>query len=198
MTDQPSPLELIHALMDADPLIDADAHIGADTDAETDAALAAIGPDALSPDAQELLLGLTESSASLEPRVRERLVGGAARALQKRREAASPLPRLLFLARNRSGESIESIATQVAVAADTLLLVERGQEKLQNLGPDAVANWVRHLHVPTDQAGRALAHTLRVQAVHDQAAASAMSNTAVEDDPFYQGVMTRLGNARSS
>jgi hypothetical protein len=180
--------------MDADPLTADD--MAADTTAPAGAevsssALDAVGFDALSPEAQDLLLGLADSAASLEPTTRSKFVAAAERALQKRRDAVSPLPRLLFLARLEVGEDVGTVAKDVTVHADDLLNVECGRKALETLGPEAVVNWIQHYKVPTGQAREALLKALWIQSAGDRAAAG-LGEAVIEESEFFRAVMERL------
>lgn len=193
MTSNSTSREWIQALMAEDPLDSVDVPVSATVDDEQlDTALASVGLEALSIEAQDLVLALTSSVASLEPAIRDRLVKAAGRGLQNRRDASTPLPRLLFLARHTAVESIESVATSISVNSDVLLNVERGRVGLEALEAQAVAAWVRHFAVPVDQARDALAKALRLQTSGDRAAASACGVEIVEASPFFQEVMSYL------
>lgn len=192
MTSNNTPQERIRALMDEDPI---DLTDPADSDVVDDAldtALADAGLQALSVEAQDIVLALTSSVASLEPATRERLVKAAGRGLRTRRDSLTPLPRLLFLARQTAAESIESVATSISVGADVLLNVERGQAGLETLEAQAVATWVSHFAVPIDQAREALAKALQLQTGGDRAAASAVGVDAAEASQFFRSVMDYL------
>jgi hypothetical protein len=178
--------------MDEDPLEPA---AGEDRDVDDDVldmALAEAGLQALSAEAQNIVLALTSSVTGLEPDTRERLVKAAGRGLQSRRDSLAPLPRLLFLARQATTESIESVATSVSVDADMLIKVERGDVVLETLGAGAVATWVSHFGVPIEQAKEALAKALWLQTSGDRAAASAVGVDPVEESPFFRSVMEYL------
>jgi hypothetical protein len=192
MTSNNTPQERIRALMDEDPIDLTDAADSDVVDDALDAALADAGLQALSVEAQDIVLALTSSVASLEPATRERLVKAAGRGLRTRRDALTPLPRLLFLARQTAAESIESVATSISVGAEVLLNVERGQAGLETLEAQAVATWVSHFAVPIDQAREALAKALQLQTGGDRAAASAVGVDAAEASQFFRSVMDYL------
>jgi hypothetical protein len=194
MSSQPTPGDRLRALMDADPIGDDGTTSVSELaeDEQISAALEGADLSMLSVEAQDLLLDLTASSASLEPAARGRIVEAAARALHRRRDDASPLPRLLFLARRDARETIEAVAADVAVSADLLLSVERGQEKIAELGAEAVATWVKRFKVPIEEARESILKTLRLETAGDRAVASASGEAEVEDSQFFRDVMTRL------
>jgi hypothetical protein len=192
MTSNETPQERIRALMDEDPLDPTDAEVNDVSEDAVDKALADAGLDVLSAEAQNIVLALTSSVAGLEPGTRDRFVRAAGRGLQTRRDSLTPLPRLLFLARQTTTESIESVATSVSVDAEMLLKVERGNVGLETLGAEAVATWVSHFGVPIDQAKEALAKALKLETSGDRAAASAAGGDAVKASEFFLSVIARL------
>lgn len=192
MTSNETPRERIRALMNEDPLDPTDAEVCNVSEDAVDMALAGANLDVLSAEAQNIVLALTSSVAGLEPETRDRFVKAAGRGLQTRRDSLTPLPRLLFLARQTTTESIESVATSVSVDADMLLKVERGLVGLEALGAQAVASWVSHFGVPVEQAKEALDKALRLQTGGDRAAASALGDDGFEANQFFLSVMDLL------
>lgn len=198
MTEPRETVTKLHQLLDADP-IDSDLNLNETNDAqrisdeELDAALSHVGLQHLSPAAQEMILGLTQSSTSLEPDVRTKLMNAAKRALRTRRDEASPLPRLLFLTRCASNEDISEVATAVGVSSDKLTDVERGQVKIDELGAQTVASWIRHFSISTRQAEVALRKSLASPMLQDVAAAAPAAATT-DTDQFIADVLAMLNS----
>jgi hypothetical protein len=138
---------------------------------------------ALSPEAQELLIGLTDTASSLEPATRQRLVEAADRGMKHRREDASPLPRLLFVVRNRKSQSLDAVAASIAADDKLLSKVERGETSVQELGAKGVASWIQFFDLPKTVALDALRLTF-LRADADQAAAGARTELSEEHDKF--------------
>ncbi|WP_375504505.1 hypothetical protein [uncultured Jatrophihabitans sp.] len=198
MSRPDSPQDRIQQILSDDPLADletVEADASEPAESPVTAALAAAGHDMLSGEASELLLDLTADAVSIEPEARARLVEAAQRALSKRRDDASPLPRLLFLARREAGEAVESVARAIAVDRDDLLHVERGVKSLEQFGADSTAAWVMHFGVPLDQARAAIRRTLQLQAVDERAAASRVDAVEVDNAPFLTKVTALLEDA---
>lgn len=193
MSDNPA-IERLHQLFEANP-IDEDPQTGgveADVaDAAIDRALSTLTLAALSPDAQELCLEVTESSTTLEPRARRLFVEAGDRANKRLREDASPLPRLLFLTRNRMKESVGDVAVSLDKDDNLLREIERGDVNIDQLGVDGVASWIAHLQVPAETAIEALKATFLASSV-DRAAASAKAELNEEQSQFVDDVAQAL------
>jgi len=190
-------LERLQQLFEEDPILEEDAVVGQETTSATDIAideaLSAVPLSALSPEAQELILGLTESSTSLEPRARQLFVEAGDRAIKQRRDESSPLPRLLFLTRNRENQSVDAVADSLSADNSLLLEIERGETDIKELGAVVVASWITHLDVPTDIAIEALKATFLVTSV-DRAAASAKTELDDEQNQFVDEVAKALSD----
>lgn len=198
MNEPNDPITKFHQLLDADPLdpelkmTDLD-DVDLISDPELNAALSTIGLGHLSPEAQQMVLDLTPSSASLDPHVRAKLMNAAARALRTRRDNSSPLPRLLFLSRRTSKEDIKGVAAAVGVPAEKLEEVERGRARVDELTTQNVASWIRHFDVPTVQAEVALRKSLAAPTLQD-IAAGAPSRATTDADQFVADVIALLGD----
>jgi hypothetical protein len=195
MTTNRRPLDMLHELMDSDPIENSIPPLPEDTDTDTEViseALARVGLDALSPEAQRLLLALTDDVESVEPSTRQRLVSAADRGIQRRRDERSALPRLLFLARRRAEATLEDIADRIDVPADTLDAVERGKELIDTMRPEQVAAWIRSLHVGAEQARESLRRAFRLRREQDLAVASASPEVTADQDAFVNQVMALL------
>lgn len=116
--------ERIRALMDEDPLGPVDTELSDVSEDTIDKALGDAGLGVLSAEAQNIGLALTSSVAGLEPETRNRFVKAAGRGLQSRRDSLTPLPRLLFLARQTPTGSIASVATFVSVNSEIVPKVD--------------------------------------------------------------------------
>ncbi len=96
---------------------------------------------------------------------------------------ASPLPRLLFVMRNREHQSIEMVAASLAADNEMLPQIECGERDIRDLGANGVASWIQHLGVASEVAIPALRLTfLRTNA--DQASASVPTELSEERDKF--------------
>jgi hypothetical protein len=189
-------LARLHKLFDEDPLDEHDEHDRAsELDELVDDALPQADLLSLSQETQELLLGLTESSSSLEPLTRKRLVGAADRGMARRRDDASPLPRLLFVIRNRDNQQLDMVAESVNVEYSMLRAIERGECDIRLLGAGGVASWIQFFGVPADTAIPALRATFALAADPDRASASATENLLAEQDKFVDEVSEILNNA---
>lgn len=176
----------MHELFAEDPLDESDVteEVGPDeVDVLIDRALASVDLSVLSPEAQDLLSDLSDSTSSLEPATRQRFVDAADRGMKRRREDASPLPRLLFVVRNRECESLEAVAASASTDDATLLQIERGECDIQVIGAGAVAAWIQHLGVATDVALEALRLTF-LRADAERAAAAAPTELDPDQDRF--------------
>lgn len=186
----------LHQLFAEDPLDESnvpapDHNEHDEVDEVINLALAATDLSVLSSEAQELLIGLTETASSLDPLTRQRLVGAADRGMKRRREDTSPLPRLLFVVRNREHQSLEMVAASLSADNAMLLQIERGERDIRDLGPDGVASWIRHFGVSTDIALEALRLTF-VYSESDRAAASTPTELSDEHDRFVRQVSKLL------
>lgn len=185
----------LRELLDEDPL-DSALELSEGTseaDQLVDQALTLVDLSVLSPEAQDLFMGLTETASSLEPMTRQRLVGAADRGMKRRREDASPLPRLLFLLRNREEQSAEMVAASLTVKdvemdQKMLLAIERGECDIRILGAGGVVAWVQHFGVPNDLAIDALRAAFQATTVSDQASAATPSQLNAEQDKFINDV----------
>ena len=149
----------------------------------------------LSPEAQALLIGITDTTSSLEPGTRQRLVSAADRGMAARREDASPLPRLLFVIRNRDNRPMETVAASVGAEDQMLLEIERGERDIRDLSPSAVASWIQLFGVSADVAIEALRATFHLRADPDRASASAPADMAKEQYKFIDEVSEILKQA---
>lgn len=186
-------LNRLHDLFDNNPLDANTDHTDVPdrVDHTIDGALSALTLAALSPEAQELILGVTESSTTLEPHARRRFVEAGDRANKKNRDDASPLPRLLFLTRNSDNQSVQDVAASLEASHELLLRIERGEDDIQKLGPDGVASWITYLHVPAETAIEALKATFLATTV-DRAAASAKVELNDKQNKFVDQVAKAL------
>lgn len=196
MTSNPSPLDRIRQLMDEDPITvdgtEQDIGMPTSDDTELESALSSLDHLALSREAQELLVGLTNDSAGLEPAARQKFVAAAQRALRKRRNDASPLPRVLFLLRQERAEDPADVAIQVGVDPEVLANAERGRVAIRELPVDAVVAWIQHFDVARPTARDALLEVLRVQSRGELAAAGEGITRDLERDSFFVEVMRQL------
>lgn len=197
MTANRRHLDLLHELMDSDPLEIAEQieNPTERTDAEgelVDEALAQIALDALSPEAQRYLLSLTSDTASVEPSTRQKLVDAASRGIKHHRDDSSALPRLLFLKRCELQSTLEDIAGRIDVPTDELADVERGRKRIETLTAPKVASWVRALGVGSDQARASLGRALELQRREDLTVAAAAGVISTEDSNFIEEVMALL------
>lgn len=176
----------LRELLDEDPLDESRAHDDTDTDEGEqliDQALSLTTISALSPEAQELLVGLTDTASSLEPAARQRLVVAADRGMKRRREDASPLPRLLFVVRNRENQTLDAVAASLKADDKLLSKIECGESSVKELGPQGVASWIQHFGLPKDVAIDALRLTF-LNTDADQAAAGGRAELSVEHSKF--------------
>lgn len=191
MNTTPTPRERLEELLAADP-IDTNEEAVNEADAAIDAALGTLDGGALSTSAKSLLLGLTEASASVEPSARGKFIEAAQRGLAKRRDATSPLPRLLFLARQDSDESADEVANALGIDRTLFDEVERGQAPIREMDPTTVVEWIRRFEVPVATARESLLRVLRIQTLPHAAAAGTNTHDRPIDDPFYAEVMEQL------
>jgi hypothetical protein len=193
MNDNPA-MDRLHKLFEENPVNDQTAgeqeHTGA-PDATITQTLSALTLAALSPEAQELLLAVTDSSTTLEPRARRLFVEAGDRANKRRRDDASPLPRLLFLTRNRVHQSVEELADSLSADDGLLRKIERGDVAIEQLGPAGVASWITHLQVPAEAAIEALRASFLATTV-DRAAASAKVELNEKQNQFVDEVVRAL------
>lgn len=191
MNDNPA-MDRLHKFFDENPIDDeAQADNADDADVTIDQALSTLTLAALSPEAQELLLAVTDSSTTLEPRARRLFVEAGDRANNRLRDDASPLPRLLFLIRNRGNHSVDELAVSLD-ADDTLLReIERGEVDIDKLGVAGVASWITYLEVPPATAIEALKATFLATTV-DRAAASAKLELDERQNQFVEDVAKAL------
>jgi transcriptional regulator with XRE-family HTH domain len=197
MTTNRRPLDVLHELMDSDPLennedIENTTETTDDQDKLLDEALANTGLDALSPEAQRYLLALASDTASVEPSTRQKFVDAASRGIQHHRNDSSALPRLLFLQRRELHSSLEDVAERIGVPADQLAEVERGQGRIEALTAPKVASWINALGVGVDQARASLGRALELQRREDLAVAAAAADVAAADDDFIEEVIALL------
>lgn len=197
MTTHRRPLDVLHELMDSDPLennedIENPTETTDDRDEVLDEALAHTGLDALSPEAQSYLLALTSDTASVEPSTRQKFVDAASRGIQYHRNDSSALPRLLFLQRRELHSSLEDVAERIGVPADQLAEVERGRERIETLTAPKVASWISALGVGVDQARVSLGRALELQRREDLAVAAAAAEVAAPEDDFIKEVIALL------
>jgi hypothetical protein len=193
----------LHELFDEDPLedsssteTDADhtresADAFDDLDRAVDDALSMTTLSALSPEAQELLVGLTDTSSSLEPTARQHLVAAADRGMRRRREDASALPRLLFVVRTREKQKLDVVAASLATDEEVLSKVERGESSVVDLGAEKVAHWIQHFGLSADFALKALELTF-LHADANQAAAGTPQELSDDDHKFVSDVARLL------
>ncbi len=197
MTTNRRPLDVLHELMDSDPLDKNEdygnpAETDDDRDELLDEALAHTGLDALSPEAQRYLLALTRDTASVEPSTRQKLVDAASRGIQHHRNDSSALPRLLFLQRRELHSSLEDVAERIGVPADHLAEVERGRERIGTLTAPKVAAWISALGVGVDQARASLGRALELERREDLAVAAAAPEVSTADNDFIEQVIALL------
>lgn len=189
-----SALDRLHELFEENPLeenmVDHDEDRDA-ADIAIDGALSSLDLSFLPVEAQELLLGLTETASSLEPRTRQLFLEASDRALKRRREDASPLPQLLFLTRNRENETVQAVAESLSTDSTLLRDIERGALPIEDLGPAEVAAWVNHLQVPASTAIDALRATLLATSA-SRAAAAASTQLSEEQNKFVDAVAAKL------
>lgn len=191
MNDNPA-LDRLHKLFDENPIDEREHTCDADiANATIDQALSTVTLAALSPEAQELLLAVTESSTPLEPRARRLFVEAGDRANKRLRDDASPLPRLLFLTRNRVNQSVGDLAVSLDADDNLLREIERGDVDIDKLGAAGVASWITYLQVPADTAIEALKATFLATTV-DRAAASAKVELNEEQNRFVDEVAKAL------
>jgi len=191
MNDNPA-MARLHKLFDENPIDEQEHDSGADVaDATIDHALSTLTLAALSPEAQELLLAVTDSSTTLEPRARRLFVEAGDRANKRLRDDASPLPRLLFLTRNRVNQTVGELALSLDADDNLLREIERGDVDIDKLGAAGVASWIAYLQVPADTAIEALKATFLATTV-DRAAASAKLELDERQNQFVEDVAKAL------
>lgn len=195
-------LRELHALLANDDLTESDLKDTAPDDATTDAdileAISTIGMDAMSPEARELLIRLTDYSENLEPATRERLISAAERGLQWRRDNSGPLPVLLFARRRAARLSPEDVSTRISVPPMKLAEIESGTSPVQSLSAEKVAAWIHVLHVDFHDAETALKRGVERHHASPRAAAAAQTHSAAESEAFITDVLMRLRELQRS
>lgn len=204
-------LEILHELMDADPIDTSDTAAPeaalpssevadhelddlseALPDETINEALTQTDLNVLSAEAQSLLLAITNDAAAMEPETRRRLVKAAERGIRYRRDDRSALPRLLFLRRRDARRELQEVAEHIGVEPATLQAVEQGQRVVETLKPAQVATWIRTLGVDPDHSRDSLRRALARQAGQHRAAASAQTPTDPKGEEFIKQVMQHL------
>jgi hypothetical protein len=198
----PEAIRQLHALLAEDELderetTDTDAGISADSelvlDPQLQEAIGLVGLDAMSPDARELLLKLTDYSENLEPTTRENLVSAADRGLQWRRDNAAALPVLLFARRREDKISPEQVSAQLGLPAKVLTDIESGASSVRSLPAGSVAAWIHLLRVDIPDAEAALKRGVeRTQPSPRAAGVPAPRHRAEPDDHFIREVLDEL------
>lgn len=165
---------------------------GANSDDMLQSALEEVGLDAMSPEARDMLMALTDESEHLEGAARERLVAAADRGLRSRREYASALPRLLFLRRREQGRAIKDVASHLSVAEKRLRKVESGDDPIDTLDAREVALWIAEFGVGLEEAEAALRTGMREAREPRRAAAVAAGEAPSGHGEFVAQVMEHL------
>ena len=168
-------------------------------DPATMEAIRSVGMEAMSPEARDLLLRLTDFSENLEPAARSRLVSAAERALQWRRDNSGSLSVLLFAQRRARKLTAEDISISLEVPAKTLTDIEAGVSPMQTLPPDSVATWIDVLEVEFDSAEAALRRGLDRRPATARAAGAALDPVDSNGDrQFADQVLARLRDLRGT
>lgn len=192
----PDAIRQLHALLAEDELSTDDAIVDDGEpvlEQQTREAISMIGLEAMSPDARDLLLRLTDYSENLEPTARESLVSAAERGLQWRRDNAGALPILLFARRREDKLSPEQISVQLDIPAKTLTDIESGASSVRSLTPQSVAAWIHLLRVDTHDAELALNRGVERRQRSARAAGSRLPLPIPDaDDAFIQEVLVQL------
>lgn len=198
MTNSPADrdvLEQLHALfaedeLSGDDLVTTDEAV---LDTDLSEALSAVGLDAMSPDARELLLGLTDYSENLEPAARESLVSAAERAMQWRRDNSNALPVLLFTRRRQQELSPQQVADALDIEPDAVAAIESGSSSLRSATAPVVARWINLLRVSEGEAEAALMlGVARPQPTVRAAGRTQPSRTSEIDKAFVDQVLQHL------